>query len=501
MGRGTSTSPITETIGYERSAPTGGSRRSPVPVSKAFPATAARRSPQSWTTPEGVAVDGRQRLHRRHRQQPRAQSDRRRKDHDVRRHWQDRLVPRRRTGDLGDAVQTDGGGDGEDGNDYIADFLHYRVRKVNPGGMISTIAGTGAAGSSGDGGRATAAELIPTSVAVDRERNVYIGDFHNDRVRKVTPGGRITTFAGIGSAVRSGTMARRTQRSCTTPAQSRWTGKETSTSPTPRTTACAKSGRGRARRARYGQLLEVTARKLVERLRLGEAGFTTEPVANVLCGSFTGPGAGRWSRRSPDQRARRLGRLPRREAPGGSPCRARGACWRSPRPGPASGRRWGASLQATRGVAQVARGHASGAGTASALLWALEARHRPQGEDQAYGRLLHLASSRNLSREMAGSSVYCQSVERPHSVRMGLDGRLSVCPGTRPRRSRREHVGARLRQAAHRRALPLPVAAIRRHVHRHAFREGLPHRPRRREAARIVIVVPTRPQTEGEMTR
>jgi hypothetical protein len=84
------------------------------------------------------------------------------------------------------------------GNVYIADFINYRVRKVSAGGTITTIAGTGGSGYSGDGGPATSARLIPTSVALDGLGSVYIGDFHNRRVRKVSPSGTITTVAGTG---------------------------------------------------------------------------------------------------------------------------------------------------------------------------------------------------------------------------------------------------------------------------------------------------------------
>ena len=72
------------------------------------------------------------------------------------------------------------------GNVYIADYGNDRVRKVSRGGTITTIAGTGAAGYSGDGGPATSAQLYaPWGVAVDGQGNVYIADYGNGRVRKV----------------------------------------------------------------------------------------------------------------------------------------------------------------------------------------------------------------------------------------------------------------------------------------------------------------------------
>ena len=85
----------------------------------------------------------------------------------------------------------------EKGNVYIADSGTNRVRKVSPGGTITTVAGMNRLGFSGDGGPATSARLnAPNGVAVDAKGNVYIGDTNNSRVRKVSRDGRITTFAG-----------------------------------------------------------------------------------------------------------------------------------------------------------------------------------------------------------------------------------------------------------------------------------------------------------------
>jgi len=83
------------------------------------------------------------------------------------------------------------------GNLYIAETVHDRIRKVTPGGTITTVAG---GGSGGDGGPATAASLwMPSGVAVDAVGNLYIADTGNNRIRKVTPAGTITTVAGGGS--------------------------------------------------------------------------------------------------------------------------------------------------------------------------------------------------------------------------------------------------------------------------------------------------------------
>lgn len=85
------------------------------------------------------------------------------------------------------------------GNLYIADRLNNRVRKLTPAGIISTVAGNGNGGFSGDGGPATAASLYPSGVAVDASRNLFIADRVNSRIRKVDALGRITTVAGTGS--------------------------------------------------------------------------------------------------------------------------------------------------------------------------------------------------------------------------------------------------------------------------------------------------------------
>ena len=86
------------------------------------------------------------------------------------------------------------------GNVFIADAGNNRIRKVDSNGMITTIAGTGIAGFSGDGGPATSAQLsYPTGVAVDAIGNIYIAGFGDSRVRKIT-NGTITTVAGTGLA-------------------------------------------------------------------------------------------------------------------------------------------------------------------------------------------------------------------------------------------------------------------------------------------------------------
>lgn len=91
------------------------------------------------------------------------------------------------------------------GNVYVADFGNERVRMIDPSGKITTVAGCGQAGDSGDGGRAPDARLrSPSGLALDNSENLYIADSNNHRVRKVTPAGIISTYAGTGQRGLSG---------------------------------------------------------------------------------------------------------------------------------------------------------------------------------------------------------------------------------------------------------------------------------------------------------
>ncbi|MBW3623860.1 MAG: hypothetical protein KY468_10685 [Armatimonadetes bacterium] len=86
---------------------------------------------------------------------------------------------------------------GPDGSLFFSDSLNHRVRRVTPGGLLVTVAGTGVAGYGGDDGPATQALLDrPEGIAVDALGHLFIADYGNHRVRRVTPGGRITTLAG-----------------------------------------------------------------------------------------------------------------------------------------------------------------------------------------------------------------------------------------------------------------------------------------------------------------
>ena len=85
------------------------------------------------------------------------------------------------------------------GNIYISDFSGQRIRKVTPAGIISTYAGTGISGFSGDDGPASSAKLsYPTGLVFDSAGDLILADGGNNRVRMIDPSGTITTIAGTG---------------------------------------------------------------------------------------------------------------------------------------------------------------------------------------------------------------------------------------------------------------------------------------------------------------
>eukprot|EP00976_Prorocentrum_cordatum_P012871 257450-Prorocentrum_minimum.AAC.1 len=87
----------------------------------------------------------------------------------------------------------------EDGNVIVADTYNSRIRKISPQGLVSTLAGTGVRGHR-DGEGAAAQFKSPSGVAVDREGNVFVADYDNHRIRKISPQGLVSTLAGTGVA-------------------------------------------------------------------------------------------------------------------------------------------------------------------------------------------------------------------------------------------------------------------------------------------------------------
>ncbi len=101
---------------------------------------------------------------------------------------------------------------GPDGAVYVTDRANQRIRKIDLGGLVTTVAGTGNAGFSGDGGPATQADLNnPEGIALDVNGNLYVADWMNNRVRRVDANGTITTFAGTGKRGFSGDGGRAIQ--------------------------------------------------------------------------------------------------------------------------------------------------------------------------------------------------------------------------------------------------------------------------------------------------
>ncbi|MBL6636392.1 MAG: hypothetical protein ISP35_09375, partial [Ilumatobacteraceae bacterium] len=98
------------------------------------------------------------------------------------------------------------------GNVYVADSYNHVIRKVTPGGVVTTLAGTAGSSGSVDGTGAAARFKNPRGVAVDGVGNVYVADTDNHVIRKVTPGGVVTTLAGTagssGSVDGTGAAAR-----------------------------------------------------------------------------------------------------------------------------------------------------------------------------------------------------------------------------------------------------------------------------------------------------
>jgi sugar lactone lactonase YvrE len=105
------------------------------------------------------------------------------------------------------------------GNLYLADTGNHRIRKISTAGIITTIAGTGTQGFSGDNALATTAAIdSPTGLALDSTNNLYLADTHNHRIRKITGAtGIITTIAGTGSSGFAGDTATATSANLSLP--------------------------------------------------------------------------------------------------------------------------------------------------------------------------------------------------------------------------------------------------------------------------------------------
>ena len=99
------------------------------------------------------------------------------------------------------------------GNIFVADFYNCTIRKVTPNGAVTTIAGQAGVSASADGTGATALFNFPTAIAVDSSDNVYVADRMDNAIRKITKDGLVATFAGrmsdtVGSADGGGSAAR-----------------------------------------------------------------------------------------------------------------------------------------------------------------------------------------------------------------------------------------------------------------------------------------------------
>ena len=89
-------------------------------------------------------------------------------------------------------------------NVYVADYSNHRIRKITPSGVVTTLAGSGSSGI--DNGTGTSAQFsYPRDVIVDQSNTIYVADYFNHRIRKVTPAGVVTTFAGSSSGFADGT--------------------------------------------------------------------------------------------------------------------------------------------------------------------------------------------------------------------------------------------------------------------------------------------------------
>ena len=83
------------------------------------------------------------------------------------------------------------------GNGYVADSFNHKIRKISPNGVVTTLAGNGTDGAT-DGTGTAASFSGPAGVAVDAMGNIYVADYYNHKIRKISPSGVVTTLAGSG---------------------------------------------------------------------------------------------------------------------------------------------------------------------------------------------------------------------------------------------------------------------------------------------------------------
>lgn len=82
------------------------------------------------------------------------------------------------------------------GNVYVADYIDSTIRKINAAGDVTTLAGTAGSSGSEDGTGSVARFNFPSGIAVDASGNVYVADFNNSTIRKITSAGVVTTIGG-----------------------------------------------------------------------------------------------------------------------------------------------------------------------------------------------------------------------------------------------------------------------------------------------------------------
>jgi sugar lactone lactonase YvrE len=163
-----------------------------------------------------------------------------------------------------------------------------RVRRIAANGIITTVAGTGSPGFSGDGAPATQARLsTPSALAVDTDGVLFVADVAGNRVRAVTPAGTITTVAGDGkqSGYPMYGLARRA--SVASPSGLAVDGHGHLFISSLGRNTVLRFTRGLTAEA-AGQCTRAAAREIFERQRIGNSGYVSEPVAQLFCGHFAG---------------------------------------------------------------------------------------------------------------------------------------------------------------------------------------------------------------------